>query len=104
MIVKRVIGLPNDIIEYKNNVLYVNNVQVDEEYITDDVSTGTLGKILLGENEYLILGDHRSGSQINGSYKPGSYDGRDFGPINENNIIGIVKYKMNSLFDWEKVK
>lgn len=104
LIVKRVIGLPGEEIRYIDNRLYVNGTEVSEEFLSDDVETGNVATITLGENEYLILGDHRSSSKIDGSIKPGSYDGRDFGSVNLDDIIGIVKYKMNGIFDWEKVK
>ena len=34
-IVKRVIGLPGDTIEYKNDVLYINGKETDEPYLKD---------------------------------------------------------------------
>lgn len=104
LIVKRVIGLPGEKIKYENEQLYVNGVVIEEWFLESDVQTGDLNEITLGDDEYLLLGDHRSASKIDGYIKPGSYDGRDFGSVKKENIIGIVKFKMNNLFDWDKVK
>lgn len=104
LIVKRVIGLPGEEIEYIDSRLYVDSQLVNEDFLSNDVSTGNVGKITLQDNEYLLLGDHRSASIINGSYKPGSYDCREFGAVKNNNIIGIVKYKMENILNWTKVK
>lgn len=104
LIVKRVVGLPGEEIEYIDNKLYVNDKLVNEDFLSDDVSTGNVKRIILKDDEYLLLGDHRSASIINGSYKPGSYDCRDFGAVNHDNIIGIVKYKMENILNWIKVE
>lgn len=70
LIVKRVIGMPNETIEYKDNVLYVNEEVVEENFAkqgdTEDL------KIRLGENEYYCLGDNRSisiDSRVRGAFK-----------------------------------
>ena len=45
-IIKRVIGLPGDYIEYKDNILYVNGKEIKEEYkrdITNNFSLKDLG-------------------------------------------------------------
>lgn len=58
-IIKRVIGMPNDIIIYENDQLYVNGEIVDDKYgtgFTEDLF------IQLGENEYFCLGDNRENS------------------------------------------
>jgi signal peptidase I len=38
-LIKRVIGLPGDKIEYKDNILYVNGVAIEESFLDDDVVT-----------------------------------------------------------------
>ena len=58
LLVKRVIGLPNDTIEYIDNVLYVNGQETDEPYLVD-VTTDDF-KVELGEDEYYCLGDNRN--------------------------------------------
>lgn len=66
-IIKRVIGLPGDTIEIKNDAVYRNGEKVDEsEYLSDDVKTTTKGimhKFVVGEGQYFLLGDNRPRSQ-----------------------------------------
>lgn len=106
-IVKRVIALPGETVYYENEKLYINGQYVDEPFLKDNVITGdfTLYKDTpLGENQYLLLGDHRSGTNINGVYKPGSFDGRAFGAIDGDLIMGVVKYKRIGFFHWARVE
>ena len=66
-IIKRVIGLPGDTIEIKNDAVYRNGEKIDEsEYLSDDVKTTTKGimhKFVVGEGQYFLLGDNRPHSQ-----------------------------------------
>ena len=44
-IIKRIIGLPGDNIEYKDNVLYINGREYKEEYTSDDTNDFILDDI-----------------------------------------------------------
>lgn len=84
-IIKRVIGLPGDKIEYRNNYLYINGKKIKEDYShteTADFNIKDLGSITVPKNHYFILGDNR----IN------SVDSRLLGFIKKENIIGKAKY------------
>ena len=75
-IIKRVIGLPGEEVEYHNNTLYINGKKVKEnidKVDTDDYKSGKIPK-----DSYLVLGDNRKGS----------YDGRMFGFIKKKQIEG----------------
>ena len=81
--VKRVIGLPGDYIEYKDNILYVNGKEIKEEYkrdITNNFSLKDLGYEKIPENKYLVLGDNRSISK----------DSRIIGLIDKEDIEGYT--------------
>ena len=86
-IIKRVIGLPNEKIEYKDNKLYINgklkSYNIDFED-TDDFSTET------GKDEYFVLGDNRNISK----------DSRILGNFNTKDIIGIVHFR---LYPFDKI-
>ena len=74
-LIKRIIGLPGEKIEYKDNKLYIDGKYVKEDFKhmeTMDFST------TLGEDEYFIMGDNRTNST----------DSRIFGPISRDEIIG----------------
>lgn len=86
-VIKRVIGMPNDTISCKNEVIYINNKPLDEPYLNtsykqDWISknyyfTKNFSEVRLGENEYFLMGDNR----------PLSQDSRDFGPVKREQII-----------------
>ena len=62
-IIKRVLGLPNETIELKDNQLYVNNeiIQQDFSFISQDIDFA-LSTWTLQENQYLLVGDNRNGT------------------------------------------
>ncbi len=80
-LVKRVIGLPGDTVEFREDHVIVNGHLVEEPYLTPGTVTRakTLGaSIKVPANEVLVLGDNREGSK----------DGRFFGPIKVSSIVG----------------
>lgn len=90
MLVKRVIGLPGDHIEYKDNYLYINGTKYEEPYLSDVVTKDFKLEDLPGnysvipEDMYLVLGDNRVDSM----------DSRDFGLINKSSIKGKVSIRI----------
>jgi len=75
-LIKRIIGLPGDKIEYKNNQLYVNNQFIEENFLHK--YTNDYEEDVIPENYYFVLGDNR----INSS------DSRYIGLINRKDILG----------------
>ena len=64
-IIKRVIGLPGENILYRNNMLYVDGHELDNDYNfeTDDFSLKTICNCnRIPDNKYLVLGDNRGDS------------------------------------------
>ena len=70
LIIKRVIGKPGDVVEYKDETLYVNGKKVKENYTKGDTSDFTLDEICningdkckgkIPKGKYLALGDNRA--------------------------------------------
>ncbi len=61
-IIKRAIGLPNDIVDIKDGFVYVNDVKLDEsKYTLNGVTMAqdVTFPIQLKSNEYFVLGDNR---------------------------------------------
>ena len=84
-IIKRVIGLPGDYVEYKNDILYVNGKKIKEEYdreYTEDFNLNDLNIEKIPNNYYLVLGDNR----------PISKDSRKIGLIDKKNIKGSTNF------------
>ena len=64
-IIKRVIGLPGESVEYKNNVLYINGKQMEDPYPstkTDDFSIQDVGHKKVPGDTYFVMGDNRADS------------------------------------------
>ena len=59
-IIKRVIGLPGEKIEYKENKLYINEKHIEEDYGSD--VTYDFDVLEIPENHYFVLGDNRTDS------------------------------------------
>lgn len=85
--VKRVIGLPGDVIAMKNKTVSINGKPLDEPYArhtieTNEMQRDTFGPLQLGTDEYFCMGDNRQRS----------YDSRWIGPIKRDTIFGRAKY------------
>ncbi|MBM3944128.1 MAG: signal peptidase I [SAR202 cluster bacterium] len=81
--VKRVIGVPGDVIEITNGVVFVNGVRLDEPYLMShsEVCTGRYGcrgPYEVPADTYYVLGDNRGASD----------DSRNWGPVPVEDIIG----------------
>lgn len=60
-IIKRVIGLPGEQIEIKNNQVFINGKIFSETYLPEQMKTKNLS-VTLKENEYFCMGDNRNHS------------------------------------------
>lgn len=68
--VKRVMGLPGDVIEVRQNVVYRNGEAVDEPYLTTARNDNgfSMEAFTLGEDEYFVMGDNRDNSHDSRNY------------------------------------
>jgi len=95
LFVKRLVGLPGDILEFRQGVLYINDEMVDESGIDPlTPSRSNYGPVLLGPDQYFVVGDNRGNSN----------DSRAVGPISSDMIVGHVQMVVWPLGNFGKVK
>ena len=116
-IIKRVIGLPGEEVEYKDNVLYINGEEIEDDYASNETSDFTIKDICnaglrkdaivsdqdvekectyttIPEGYYLVLGDNRKISA----------DSRYYGLIKEEDIVGKTIFRIWPLDKFGQIK
>ena len=96
--IKRVIGLPGDNVKIKNGKVYINEEELEEDYlqsgiVTDDAE-GMFSDIIVPENTVFAMGDNRNSS----------VDCRAFGCIPLERIEGKVLIRFWPLNEFGKVE
>lgn len=89
-LVKRIIGLPGESVEYRNGKLYINNSEIEEKFNmfnTEDFNIESLGYDIIPENYYFVVGDNRNSS----------LDSRTIGLINKKNIEGTINLSISGI-------
>ena len=79
--VKRLIGLPGDVVSERNGYVYIDGKRLNEPYVQSsrrDGQTQTWPRVPKGE--YFMMGDNRADS----------CDSRQWGPVPRKNLIGPV--------------
>lgn len=93
-LIKRIVGLPGETIEYKNNKLYVNGKSVAENFDrnadTEDFKLEDIGYDVIPEGKYFVMGDNRTNST----------DSRIIGLVDEDQIKGSTNL---SIFPFDKM-
>lgn len=91
-IIKRVIGLPNETIEIRNSVVYINGEVLDQPYIDKDYQKQNinLAPLQIPANEYFVMGDNRDNSE----------DSRIIGTVSRDEILskgGIIFWPLDKI-------
>jgi|SRR5580658_1720484 signal peptidase I len=77
--IKRVIGLPGDVVEIDRGIVIVNGRPLNEDYVPEEYRDyQSRPPQRIGQDEYFVLGDHRSSSN----------DSRAWGTVPRQNIYG----------------
>jgi len=85
--VKRIIGMPGDVVELKDGKVYINTNLLSEPYLNPGTPTFPYTKepeldkpIKCEKDEYYVLGDNRKNSA----------DSRTYGKITRQQILGLI--------------
>ena len=97
-IIKRVIGLPNEIIKIENGNVYINNTLLNQTFLFKEKlflkKSLTIKTLKIPENHFFIIGDNRNNSN----------DSRAFGPVPEKNISGKIFLRYWPLSKFGEIK
>jgi signal peptidase I len=77
-LIKRVIGLPGDVVEGRGGNLIRNGKRVDEPYLRPGTFTSDFKKVRIKPDHYWVMGDNREDSA----------DSRSFGQIDRSVLVG----------------
>ena len=88
--VKRVMGVPGDVISVISNVVYRNGEKLDEPYLTPSRNDNgfSMAPFELGEDEYFVMGDNRDNSHDSRNY----YSWNQPAAITRDMIVGQVRW------------
>lgn len=82
--IKRIIGLPGERIIIKNNQIVIGGVSLEEDYLSPEIKTSGNIDVVLGPDEYFVLGDNRYNS----------FDSRNWGKLMRKEITGVVRLRL----------
>lgn len=84
IMVKRIIGLPQDRVQFVNGQVFVNAGRLDEPYLPNGAYTYSRQlrsrQIKVAANAYFVMGDNRLCSE----------DSRAYGDVDRVNIVGLI--------------
>ena len=85
-LIKRVIGLPGDTIEIKNEMVYRNGEMLNEPYTKEGFTPTEMSSFTVPEEEYFVMGDNRRVSLDSRSLSVGCVPAED--------IVGKVFFRL----------
>ena len=87
--IKRIIGLSGERVRISGGDIYDNNERLEENYLPEGTRTFGNVDLVVGPDEYFVLGDNRDNS----------FDSRSWGPLVKENITGIARLRLFPIQD-----
>ena len=86
--VKRIVALPGETLQIRDEKLYINGILAEEDEAYDKMADAGIAEneIVLGNDEYFVLGDNRNNSEDSRS--------GNIGPVKRDNIVGKAWFHM----------
>jgi signal peptidase I len=87
VLVKRVIGLPGEVISDKNGTVFIDGRVLAQPWLPKNdpnTKTASFGSIKIAQNNYFVMGDNRISS----------CDSRDWGTVSRSMIIGKAEMRI----------
>jgi signal peptidase I len=78
LLIKRVIGLPGEVVEFRDGDVYIDGSRLDEPFLADNTRPGRQGRVVVPPLHVYVMGDNRDHSN----------DSRSFGPVPIENVVG----------------
>ncbi|MGD2051023.1 MAG: signal peptidase I [Acidimicrobiia bacterium] len=82
--IKRVVGLPGETLEIRDNRVLIDDVVIEEPYLGPAVEMADFGPVTVPEGELFVMGDNRASSR----------DSRFFGSIPVDDVVGRAFARM----------
>lgn len=96
--IKRIIGLPGERVRAQSGQIFVSNngteMKLKEDYLPAGFKSSDNFDITLSADQYFVLGDNRYHS----------FDSRNWGAVDRENIIGLAKIRILPIKDFEIFK
>lgn len=86
LLIKRIIGVPGDVIKITEGKVYVNGLVIDDSYTKDQYTNGEITDLVVPADSYFCLGDNRTVSIDSRSMEVGF--------IKKEQIVGKVVFRL----------
>ncbi len=93
--IKRIVGMPGDVVEISNSAVTINGMLVQEPYINELINPLQQGRWELTDDQFFVMGDNRNFSADSRS--------PSVGPISQDRVVGKVLLTYFPISSWSMI-